>query len=182
MKSILVGMAVLVASIPSQAHRLDEYLQATRIGISLEQILLALDLTPGVAIVPELRRWVQPDSSDRISQQQGNSYAQRVLKDLSLTLDGKKQELYLVSASFPAWSDIEAGEGVIHLRTTARISTLQPGSHEIFFRNDHLPQISVYLANAVAPSSEAIQIRRQSRDNLQRNYRLSFEIKAAAPK
>jgi hypothetical protein len=179
-KGLVAISAVLAFLVSAQAHRLDEYLQATRIAVTLHRIDLAIDLTPGVAIAPELLPTIDPDGNARIPPHQGERYAQRVLQDLALDLDGKRQAIRLIRATFPPRADMEDGEGTIHLQAVAKISTLQPGHHELLFRNAHLPKISVYLVNALVPENKAIQNTRQIRDELQREYRLSFEVKPTA--
>jgi hypothetical protein len=176
MKLIVAVVAVLAFSVPALAHRLDEYLQATRISVALDRIDLAIDLTPGVAIAPELLASIDPDASAHIPLHRIRQYAQRVLHDLRLDLDGRRQSIELISATAPVREDMEAGEGTIHLQAVAKISTLKPRQHEILFRNAHLPKISVYLANALVPQNKSIQITRQIRDQLQREYRLGFEV------
>lgn len=177
MKWIVAIAAVLAFSVSAPAHRLDEYLQATRIAVTIHRIDLTIDLTPGVAIAEELLPSIDPVGGARIDSHQGERYAQRVLQDLELELDGKRQPIRLIRATFPARADMEAGEGTIHLQSVAKIATLKPGHHELLFRNDHLPKISVYLVNALVPENKAIQITRQIRDELQKEYRLSFEVK-----
>jgi hypothetical protein len=182
MNSIFAIAAVLAFSVSAQAHRLDEYLQATRIAVGLNRIELSIDLTPGVSIAQDLLRSIDPSASDHVPSHQGEKYAQRVIQDLVLQLDGKPQTIRLVSATFPARADLEMGEGTIHLQAVAKIATLKPCHHELFFQNAHLPKISVYLVNALLPENKAIEITRQIRDELQREYHLSFEKRPAANK
>jgi hypothetical protein len=182
MKWVVAIAAVVAFSVPARAHQLDEYLQATRITVAMDRINLGIDLTPGVAIAPDLLLSIDPEGSARIPPHQATRYARRVLQDLLLDLDGKRQVIELISATFPARADMEAGEGTIHLQAVAKISTLRPGRYEILFRNAHLPKISVYLVNALVPGNKAIQITRQIRDELQREYRLSFAVRPAANK
>jgi hypothetical protein len=182
MKSLVALLALLAFSWPAQAHRIDEYLQATRIAVGLERIDLSIDLTPGVAIAQEVLPSIDPDAGAQIAPHQGQKYARRVLQDLRFSLDGKPRSIKLMSATFPARADMEAGEGTIHLQAVVKIPTLKPTHHEILFRNTHLPGISVYLVNALVPENTAIQITRQTRDDLQREYRLSFEVRPAANK
>jgi hypothetical protein len=177
--TIAAAWAFLVSA---QAHRLDEYLQATRIAVTMHRIDLNIDLTPGVAIAQELLPSIDPNGRDRIPGHQGERYAQRVLQDLVLDLDGKRQPIKLIRATFPARADMEAGEGTIHLQAVAKISTLKPGQHELLFQNAHLPKLSVYLVNALVPKNKEIQITRQIRDEYQKEYRLSFEVKPTATK
>ena len=180
MKFIFAVVVSLVFSISAEAHRLDEYLQATRIGLAINRIDIAIDLTPGVAIAQELLVVIEPDGAARISPVHEQRYAQRVLHDLTLEVDGKPQSIKLVRATFPDRAEMEAGEGTIHLQVSANTSPLKPGQHELRFRNGHLPKLSVYLVNALVPKDKRIQIMRQDRDVPQREYRLSFEVKAVS--
>ena len=169
---------ILALGVPAWAHRLDEYLQAARLGIASERITLRLDLTPGVEVVPQVLPLLHPDKEGRTSPRHAQGYARRVLRDLSLELDGKRLTPKLVDIAVPAQADMEAGEGTIRLSAAAGIARLAPGVHELVFRNDHLPKISVYLANALVPEDRAIHITRQSRDELQKQERIGFEMEA----
>ena len=40
-------LTVLLMPLPAGAHRLDEYLQATRVGIERDRVSIDIDLTPG---------------------------------------------------------------------------------------------------------------------------------------
>ena len=45
-------VAIMLAVAPASAHRVDEYLQATRLAIGVNRINIEIDLTPGVDIAP----------------------------------------------------------------------------------------------------------------------------------
>ena len=49
-----IGFIVVLLVFPATmlAHRLDEYLQATRLSLALDRIVLKADLTPGVDVAP----------------------------------------------------------------------------------------------------------------------------------
>lgn len=170
-------LATLVLAQSAWGHRLDEYLQATRIAVGMDQIRLEMDLTPGVAVLEELLPLLDSNKDGHISSQEEKQYAQRVLHDLSLALDGQQQTIKLVAVSFPSLADMEAGEGTIHLKATVKVSRLQARSHELQLRNAHLPKISVYLVNALVPENRTIQITQQIRDERQTEYRLRFLVK-----
>lgn len=51
---------------------------------------------------------------------------------------------------------------------------LAAGAHQLSFSNDHLPELGVYLANALVPATNAIKINKQERDTLQRELRINF--------
>ena len=54
-----MGLALTIAAGAAthlSAHRLDEYLQAARLGIDPDRVELQLDLTPGAAVPARIRR------------------------------------------------------------------------------------------------------------------------------
>jgi hypothetical protein len=69
---------------------------------------------------------------------------------------------------------------VIQLIFAAKLPRLKPGRHQLVFRNDHLPSLSVYQVNALVPESKKVEITRQIRDDRQRVYQLEFN-RAALP-
>ncbi len=173
-------LAFLVFSLRAEAHRLDEYLQATRLAVAINHVDIEADLTPGVAVFAELLPLFDTDADGRVSPEEARRYARRVLTDLEVQLDGKRLVLALQQVRFPAREDMAAGEGVIHLNAIAKTSTLEPGRHELRLANHHLPRIGVYLVNALVPSDQTIQITGQIRDKTQTNYRLEFTVGAKA--
>jgi hypothetical protein len=181
MKRGLLGCLLLVFATDALAHRLDEYLQATRISVATNRIDLSIDLTPGVAIVDELLVVIDKDRDGRVSEEEGAAYAQRVLKDMRMGLDEKVLALSLVGTSFPTLREVERGLGVIRIKATAPVGQFSAGRHILSLTNAHLPAISVYLVNALVPKDHAIQITKQTRDELQKDYRLEFSVSPSPP-
>jgi hypothetical protein len=60
-------------------------------------------------------------------------------------------------------ADIEA----IRLACTAEAAWGTAGVHQLAFRNNHVPERGVYLANALVPTTDAITITGQYRDALE---------------
>ena len=54
MKTAHLACWLLVLAWDASAHRLDDYLQATRVSVTTNRIDLSLELTPGVAIADQL--------------------------------------------------------------------------------------------------------------------------------
>ena len=181
MKPRLLGCLLLVLATNALAHRLDEYLQATRISVATNRIELSIDLTPGVAIADQLLVVIDKNRDGRISEEEGAAYAQRVLKDIRLGLDEKSLALSLVDTSFPALHEVKGGLGVIRIKATAPVGQLAVGKHALTLTNAHLPAISVYLVNALVPKDGAIKITKQTRDELQKDYRLEFSVSPSTP-
>lgn len=179
MKPVLVSWLVLALAANAFAHRLDEYLQATRIAVAANQIDLSIDLTPGAAVADQLLRLIDKDHDGQISQGERSEYAQNFLKDIQLKLDEKPLTLNLVAISFPKPFEVRSGVGVIRVRANASIDPLAIGNHTLSLSNGHLPAISAYLVNALKPKDSTIQVSKQTRDELQQNYRLSFDVTAS---
>ena len=57
------------------AHRLDEYLQATRLSLAPDRVVLKIDLTPGVEVAPAIFAMITPNRDGRISEAEGISRA-----------------------------------------------------------------------------------------------------------
>ncbi len=170
----LLSCWLLLFATQAFGHRLDECLQATRIAVAVDRVDLSIDLTPGLAVVGEFLLGIDKDRDGRVSDEERDSYARRVLQDLQVGLDGKALTLTLRNAAFPALREVRAGLGVIRIQATASFAPLKPGAHTLSHTNLHLPAISVYLVNALAPKDRAIRIIKQTRDESQKEYQLDF--------
>src|SRR5216117_551169 len=122
-------LAILLAlPVTLFAHRLDEYLQAARFSLAPDQIVLKMDLTPGVDVAPLIFSLINTNHDGRISESEGRAYANQVLKEIVIELDGRPQHLDLVSSEFPSFQEMNAGVGTI--RIEARFAwTGAPGPH-----------------------------------------------------
>lgn len=162
------------------AHRLDEYLQATRVSLAPDRVVLEIDLTPGVDVAPMIFALINTDRDGRISAAEGQAYAEQVLKDVVLEVDGRRQQLALAGNQFPSYQEMSAGIGTIRIEARAAVPAGDPGPHWLFCQNNHRPDMGVYLVNALAPSSDQIEITEQHRDMRQRGIRLGFNVTSAA--
>ncbi len=181
MKLNLLGCSLLLLASDASAHRLDEYLQATRVLVAANRVELSIDLTPGVAVADQVLAVIDQDRDGQVSGDEYTAYARRVLKDIRIGLDGKVLAPSLMDASFPALHEVKAGLGVIRIKATAPIGQLSAGSHAFSLTNAHLPAFSVYLVNALVPKDAAIKVAKQTRDELQKAYRLEFAVNPTPP-
>jgi len=175
----LVALVVAIA-LPAEAHRLDECLQATRLAVRTNRVDLSIDVTPGVAIADQFRSIVDSDQDGRFSTGETETYALRVLEKSPVELDGRPLKVELMEVTFPSTREMKTGQGVIRIRAMAMFATLSAGPHQLHLRNNHLPNISIYLVNAMKPDDGAIEIRRQSRNWYQTQYGLEFEVLPSA--
>jgi len=179
MRPALLGCLLLVFASDASAHRLDEYLQATRVSVATNRIDVSIDLTPGVAVANQVLAVIDQDRDGQVSGDECVAYAQRVLKDIRFGLDESVLALGLVDASFPALHEVKGGLGVLRIKATAPVGPLPAGRHTLTLTNAHLPAISVYLVNALVPKDTVIKITKQTRDQLQKDYRLEFQVNSS---
>src|SRR3989442_4295609 len=139
------------------AHRLDEYLQATRLSLALDRVVLKMDLTPGVDVAPMIFLLINTNRDGRISETEGRVYSNQVLKETALEVDGKRLQWDLVSSEFPSFQEMSAGTGVIRIEARAAWAGA-PGRHSLSFQNNHRSDLGAYLINALVPGSRDIEI------------------------
>jgi hypothetical protein len=174
-----LGLAVTLLAVFATngfAHRLDEYLQATRIAIEPDRILLDLDLTPGAEVADGIFEVIDRDHDGKLSVIERTKYTQAVVNSLFLAIDGRTYVLSIQNARFPTLDEMRLGEGVIRLRATALLAGVEHGQHRLMFTNGHRADIGVYLVNALVPDGDRIHITGQFRDALQREFVLSYSF------
>lgn len=157
------------------AHRLDEYLQATLIGVTRDGIDLDIQLTPGVAILPAWMTLVDRDRDGRISPDEQRAYVARVIRDVELQVDGVPAPLQLVESTFPSVESMREGLGAVRIKLRTSLT-----GRRLRFENRHLPQFSVYLVNCLAAPSDGLDVTGQERDESQRSIQFSYSFAAAA--
>lgn len=155
------------------AHRLDEYLQATILSIEKDRLQVQMTLTPGVAVYPIVVAAIDTDADGAISEAEQRAYAERILSDLSLTMNGNPLSPRLVSVNFPALEDMQEGGGEIRLDFDADLPRKAP-KRTLIFENHHQSRIAVYQVNCLVPQDSDIRIVAQNRNYLQSLYQLDY--------
>ena len=169
--TITVGLCLLGQS--ASAHRIDEYLQATVLSLKADRVQASMRLVPGVLVAPAVIAAIDANRDGVFSDDEEQAYAQRVLEDLSITLDGQGVKPTLLSWSFPPPVPMREGVGEIHIEYAL---DLPPGGRDrhLVLANHHLGSSSVYLMNAEVPEDRAIQIIAQKRNAQQSIYELDY--------
>src|SRR3954466_7315958 len=104
---------------PAFAHRIDEYLQAMLVSVGEKQILVSMRLIPGTAVAGTIISRVDSNGDGALSEPEQQAYAQTVLRELSLTLDGRRAKPRLEAVSFPAAAEMREGLGQIQIKFVA---------------------------------------------------------------
>jgi hypothetical protein len=151
------------------AHRLDEYLQATMIGVKRDATEIEIHLTPGVQMLPVLMAVIDQDRDGRISPAEERAYVDRVARDVRLHVDGVPAPLTLIESSFPTLETMREGLGTISMK----LRTARTG-HRLRFENRHLPQVSAYLVNCLA--AQDLMVSQQERDEAQKSIEFDYSF------
>ncbi len=176
----LGAVVVLVCvSVNLRAHQLDEYLQAARLALSHGRVALELDLTPGVAVAPAIVGAIDSNADRMISPLEARAYASSVLSDVTITLDGRPVAIALESVEVPSGEELHRGTGTIQLRAAGTVDG--SGARLLRFLNNHRPDISVYLANALRSGEPAVHVVKQLRDPRQREIQIEYRVDSSGP-
>jgi hypothetical protein len=158
---------------------LDQYLEVAQLALAPDGVHVELRLIPGVQVADRIFALIDTDGDGEISSAEEQAYAQRLLQDVALEVDGQHVPLTLAGVQFPSRQEMNEGSGAIRLNLSAAVAMDTAGAHQLAFRNDHLPELGVYLVNALVPTTEMIKITGQQRDALQHGLQLDFRVLSA---
>jgi hypothetical protein len=173
---VLALTMTVVAGTDVSAHRTEDYLQAARIGLAPDSILITLDLTPGMAVAESFMAALDHDGDGALSTDEQREYAGQVASALRVAIDGRPLQPRVVSWSFPELSAFRGGEGTIRLKIQPTLPRVSAGSHQFLFRNAHLAGHSAYLANALVPESAQVTVTSQRRDSDQSELTIEYTV------
>jgi hypothetical protein len=173
--AVLTLFVVLIAAVPASAHRLDEYLQAMRVDVRPEGIVIELDLTPGANIAADVLAALDPDGDGTIDRSEADAYITTVLRSVDVAVDGEPLTVRLVNSKLPSVDDLRAGSGVIKLTATAD-AVHSRGRHRLRVANGYRNDVGVYLANALRPDPGPVTIASQSRDPRQQALTIDYFV------
>lgn len=171
MRELLV--AAVVFSAQAGAHRLDEYLQGTIVSIEKNRVQARMTLTPGVAVYPKVLAAIDTDGDGTISAAERQAYAERVLGDLSLAIDGHRLTPELSAVDFPGVDEMKEGRGEIHIEFSAAVVPAG-GNRKLIIENHHQSQIAAYQVNCLVPRDADLRIVSQNRNYSQSRYELDY--------
>lgn len=158
------------------AHPLDVYLQATYITVTPTQIVVELDLTPGVLLAPQVLPQLDPNGDEQISDAEGQAYVDAMLTNVVLEVDGEPLALAVTKIDMPAYLNIQAGYGTMRIFTTATLAAGMTGAHQLDYQNNFAPTGSAYQVNAFVDKGVAITLGKQNRDSIQQSMTMDYAI------
>jgi hypothetical protein len=170
----LFAASVLLCAKGAAAHRIDEYLQATLLSLETNRVQASMRLIPGILVAPSVIAGIDANGDGAFSESEERAYAQRVLGDLSITIDGINLQPVLLSWSFPEPAQMREGLGEIHIEYTADLPYGRT-DRSLILTNHHLSRSSVYLVNVLVPQDRGIRILAQKRNEQQSLYELDYQ-------
>jgi hypothetical protein len=159
------------------AHRLDEYLQAARVGIEPDRVELELEMTPGVGVAGAILAEIDADGDGALSDGEQRAYAHVVVSAIRVQVDGMPVRLEPADSTFAGVDALRRGEGTIRLRSAAALPGLSSGNHRLVLRNDYRPRVSAYLSNALVPVSPRVAVVAQARDADQSRLTVDYVLR-----
>jgi hypothetical protein len=166
-------LLALVLGGAADAHRLDQYLQATILSIDKDGVHASMRLIPGVAVSAAVINSIDANGDGVLSETEQWAYAERVLSDVSFTLDGERLNPQLRSVGYPAVEEMKEGTGEIQIEFTAELPT-GLSERRLVLQNHHQNRMSAYLVNSLVPADPTIRIIGQKRNEDQSVYELDF--------
>jgi len=183
MRATLVGALLLLClTAPASAHRLDQYLIDTTLSVRPDRVEAEMRLTPGIAVVSTILTDIDANGDGSLADPEQLAYARRVLRDVSLSLDGKPLQPRLVSTTYPSIEEMREGVGEIVLRFDARLPRGGP-SRTLSLETHHHPEIAAYMVNALVTTDPGLRVDAQQRSPDQSTYHLDYTqgVPAAGP-
>jgi ABC-type nickel/cobalt efflux system permease component RcnA len=175
---LLVGLVAF--PVTALAHPLDVYLQATYITVAPTQIVVELDLSPGVLVAPQVLTALDADGDQQISEAEGQAYVATILPNVVVQVDGKPLALTVTKIEMPPYLTIQAGYGTIRVFTTATLAAALTGTHQLTYQNNYAPTGSAYQVNALLEKDSTVTLGKQNRDAIQQGMTMDFAIGRAA--
>ena len=176
---MMLGLAAAIAVLPSgvAAHALDEYVQAARLSLTRSHVGLEFDLTPGAQVAAPVVAMIDSNQDGVIAPDEAAAYAARVLQDTVVELNGERVAMRVIRIEVPSIADMREGIGTIHVSALGVHRARVSGEARLGFRNDHAPEKSVYLVNALVPSDRTLSVVRQERDRFQRTVQIVYDAR-----
>ncbi len=169
-----IAAGILLFATCASAHRIDEYLQATLFTPQTNRVQASMRLIPGILVAPSVIAAIDANGDGAFSDNEERAYAQRVLADLSITVNGTSVQPVLTSWSFPDLAQMRDGLGEIHIEYNIEVPPVGP-NRSLILTNHHLNRTSVYLMNALVSQDPGIRILGQKRNEQQSVYELDYE-------
>jgi ABC-type nickel/cobalt efflux system permease component RcnA len=171
----------LVPAQTALAHALDAYLHASYITLKPTQVVVELNLTPGLLVAPQVLPKLDTNTDQQISEAESQAYVNSLLRNVLLQVDGQPSALAVTKIEMPPYLNIQAGYGNIRVFAAAALADGMTGAHQLAYKNNNAPVGAVYQVNAFVDKGANITLGQQNRDPNQQSMTMEFTVGSAAP-
>ena len=175
----LIGLLLVLPSV-TLAHPLDQYLLASYLTVTPNQVVVEVDMTPGVLVAPQLLPTIDTNGDQQLSEAESRAYAELVLKKLELKVDSQPQPLTFTKIEMPSVLAFQAGYGLMRLYVRADLPKGAVGSHQLYYKNTYQPTNTLYQVNAFLDDTTGVTVGPQNRDANQQSVTMDYTITAAS--
>ena len=172
-------LALLTPPQAALAHPLDQYLQATYITVAPAQIVIELDLSPGVLVAPEVLAQLDTDGDQQISDAEGRAYAETMVRGAALQVDGQAAGLTITKIETPTYLALQAGYGTMRIFAAAPLAPGLTGTHTIAYANKNAPTGVTYQVNTFVEQGATLTLGKQNRDEAQQSITVDYTLGGA---
>ena len=134
-------------------HRHETYRQSSVLSIEKDAVRAEIRLAPSADAFPMVMADIDTDGDGDISPVEQRGYAEQVLRDVWIAVDGQRVLPHFVSMRFPSVAELKAGTGRMEFQLRAELPG-GGGNRTLTFDNRHESRIGVYEAD-ILPSTDA---------------------------
>ncbi len=171
---VVVALCFLFAGRTAWAHRIDEYLQATILSLGSHRADAYMWLIPGVMVAPSVIAAIDINHDGVLSESETKAYAERVVGDLSILVDGQPVKARLDAWHVPEAAQLRNGLGEIQIEYHVDLPRSSDVNRSLILKNHHLNAGSVYLVNVEVPQDPHLHVVNQKRNQQQSIYELDY--------
>lgn len=144
--AMLSRLLLLLAPGWAAAHPVDEVVQGAYLTLAPGTVRLELDVTPGPAVAGAVLRSLDARPDRLITDAEARAYAERVLAQSAILLDGVAAAWRLEKVSTPPYDALRLKADTLKIYAVAARPD-QVGSHSLSYHNRYRPADSQCIAN-----------------------------------
>ena len=175
-----LALAMTLAARPRRVGTpTEDYLQAARIDLEPDSVLITLDLTPGIAVAESFMAAIDHDRDGSLSTEEQRGYASEVVRALEIEIEVSHRPSRLIRPAFREYLRFVGARGPSGCRTAR-------ASWPVWWRTSTVLQERApwrperVLANALVPRSDRVSVSGQRRDDRQRELRIDFAVRGGS--
>jgi hypothetical protein len=186
-KAVIACLLVMATFAPTAlAHPADKVVQAAYLTLAPGGLRLELDLTPGELVANQFLGFLDQNTDGQIGDGEISVFAERVIQDLSVRVNGQVAALHLESKTVPDPAGLRTGGQQVTLIFAASLPDVTGENNLEFrntleFQNNFAPIRNAYLANVFVQSGE-VKVLEQKRDATQQDFRVRYNLEPRAPR